>query len=104
MCASYGIVPGSLSLSEYRDQNLDVTRFVSHFYKYCLNRNGDPEGLNDWTGGLLEHRFDGAYIASGFIFSDEFHNKNLSNEDFIEILYQTILGRASDPAGKRRLD
>ena len=100
MCASYGITPGSLTLSESRDQNLDVTRFVSHFYKYCLGRNGDPEGLNDWTGGLLEHRFDGAYIASGFIFSDEFRNNNLSDSDFIDVLYKTILGRTADASGK----
>ena len=100
MCTSYGITPGRLSLTENRDQNLEITRFVSHFYKLCLDRNGDAEGLNDWTGGLLEQKFNGVSIAEGFIFSDEFQNKNLSNEDFIEILYQTILGRPSDVEGK----
>lgn len=100
MCASYNIVPGDITLTENRDQNINITRFVSHFYKLCLGRTGDPEGLNNWTGNLLNHISDGAAIAEGFIFSDEFQAKNLTDDEFIEVMYQTILGRPSDPAGK----
>ena len=100
MCNSYGIVPGSMDVYENRDKNYDITCFVSHFYNHCLNRKADPMGLNDWTGGLLEQRLDGVSIVNGFIFSDEFLKKDLSNEDFVEILYQTLLGRHSDSIGK----
>lgn len=100
LCASYGITPGSLTLTENRDKNLVVTRFISYFYNYCLDRQGDAEGLNTWTGGLLDHSLNGVSIVEGFIFSKELESKNLSNEDFVEILYHTLLGRSSDTDGK----
>ena len=67
LCASYGITPGSLTLTENRDKNLVVTRFISYFYNYCLDRQGDAEGLNTWTGGLLDHSLNGVSIVEGFI-------------------------------------
>lgn len=100
MCSSYGIVPGSMDIYENRDKNYNITRFVNHFYNYCLGRKADSQGLNHWTGGLLGHSLDGVSIVNGFIFSDEFQGKNLSNEEFVEILYRTLLSRPSDPAGK----
>ena len=100
MCQSYGIQPGTMTTYESRDINPDVTRFVSHFYTYCLNRNGDPKGLNDWTSALIEKRHNGVSILEGFIYSQEFENKNLSNDDFVEVLYRALLGRSSDSEGK----
>ena len=56
--------------------------------------------MNEWTAALNSKQKDGAHVAYGFFFSPEFKNQNLSNENYVEILYQVLLGRASDSAGK----
>lgn len=99
LCSSYNITQGHIDLTENRDKNPTVTRFVTHFYQNCLDRQGDPIGLNTWTGGLLDQTLTGTNIADGFIFSDEFQKKNLSNEEFIKVLYATILSRKADANG-----
>ena len=43
----------------------------------------------------------GEEVAKGFIFSDEYIKKNTSNDAFVEMLYNTLLGRNSDAAGKK---
>ena len=48
-----------------------------------------------WT-----HIATGKQVAFGFIFSPEFVNRNLSNEEYVEYLYLAIMGRASDAGGK----
>jgi len=77
-----------------------VRAFVSRMYTVALNRAAEPQGLADWTNRLINHEVDGAGIAHGFILSDEFINRNLSNGDYVDVLYKTFLNRASDPAGK----
>lgn len=99
LCQSFNISRGNIELTESRDQNVDITRFVNHFYRECLNRQGDAEGLNTWTDGLLNQSFTGTDIVDGFIFSNEFKNKNLDNQSYIETLYRTILSRNSDSEG-----
>jgi hypothetical protein len=100
LCASYGIEPGSYKSDEPRDQNLKVTAFVQRLYTLCLNRGADVEGLNNWTKALNSQTQDGAHVAYGFFFSKEFLGRNLSNADYVEVLYKVLLGRGSDPAGK----
>ena len=43
----------------------------------------------------------GEEVAKGFIFSDEYTKKNTSNDEFVEMLYNTLLNRKSDAAGKK---
>ena len=40
-------------------------------------------------------------IVSGFMGSEEYTNNNYSSAETIEVLYNTMLGRPSDPAGKQ---
>ncbi len=100
LCAAYEIEPGSFTSDEPRDQNLKVTAFVQRLYTLCLNRSADVIGLNDWTGALVNKTKDGAHVAYGFFFSQEFIGRNLSNVDYVEVLYQVLLGRGSDPVGR----
>ena len=99
LCDTYKVSKGNISLTENRDQNYDVTQFVSHFYNYCLERSGDVKGLNDWTGWLLGKSMTGVDIAHGFLFSNEFVSKGLGDAEFIETLYRTLLSRTSDKEG-----
>lgn len=76
-----------------------VKNFATRMYTVVLDRTPDKTGINDWTNWLLSHENDGAGIAYGFIMSEEFVNKNLSDEEFIAVLYSTFFDRAADPEG-----
>ena len=79
--------------------NPDVEAFVTRFYQQCLGREPDQEGLNNWTNALLDGSISGADVANGFIFSQEFINRNTSNEEFITILYRAFFDREPDTDG-----
>ncbi len=65
-----------------------------------LDREPDADGLESWCQTLFEDPNGADNIVKGFVFSKEMIEKNLSNEDFVEMLYKTFLNRASDPEGK----
>ena len=83
----------------YADSASDVSAFVTRFYQTCLNRQPDPGGLAGWTNGLLSGSLTGAQVAGGFIFSEELLSKNLSNDDFLYIMYSAFFNRQPDPGG-----
>ena len=80
---------------------LDDARLVRLYLAY-FNRPPDPSGFAYWQRqldagkGLIN-------AAKKFAESSEFKTKygTLSNADFIELVYQNVLGRASDSAGKQ---
>lgn len=76
-----------------------VQSFVSRFYVQCLERQPDPEGLNEWVGRLLNGSKTGADVAEGFVSSEEFLNRNHSNEEFVTILYRAFFNREPDSSG-----
>ena len=87
-------------ITAYDEKEYLIRQFVRRLYKVCLGRNPDEKGLTSWTGKLKTGSVTGIGAAYGFIFSDEFKNKNLCNEDYVEQLYQAFLGRAADASGK----
>lgn len=101
MCATYGIKAGTASITEPRDRNIGVTRFVNRLYDTILGRKGEIEGVNNWCNVITNKQMTPSQVAYEFVFSKEFTNKKLNNSDFIEILYKAFLGRNSDSAGKR---
>ena len=74
--------------------------FVTRLYRVCLDREPDAKGLAGWVSQLEAGTKTGVQVASGFIFSTEFKNKNYCNACYVEHLYNAFLGRASDSAGK----
>ncbi|SFP88252.1 protein of unknown function [Butyrivibrio proteoclasticus] len=76
-----------------------VVAFVSRMYTVALSRSYDESGLNDWTSQLKNGTNDGAGIAQGFIESTEFVNRNLSNEQYLDVLYHTFFDRDPDEGG-----
>ncbi len=98
LCDSYGISPGKVALTYARDKNFERTDFVYRLYKNCLGRNPDTAGLENWCKSI-ENGQSGAKIAEGFIFSREYKGKYVSNEEFVTMLYKTILGRNPDSSG-----
>lgn len=84
----------------YANTSSDVSAFVTRFYQTCLNRLPDPGGLASWTNGLLSGNLTGAQVAKGFIFSEELLSKNLSDDQFLNIMYSSFFNRPPDPGGQ----
>ncbi|MBQ8614387.1 MAG: leucine-rich repeat protein [Ruminiclostridium sp.] len=102
LCASYGIKTGTYKVTENRDVNGKLTKFISRLYTKALNRTYDVSGLNHHTGNYISGKYTLDKIASGFIFSSEFEKRNLSDADFVECMYNTFFDRASDASGKTK--
>lgn len=81
------------------DAEEQIRAFCIRLYDYCLNREPDDYGINDWTQKLLNKEITGAETGYGFVFSDEYQSLRTSNKDYIEMLYKVFLNRASDPDG-----
>ena len=77
----------------------EVEKFVERLYTKCLGRASDADGKKDWTEKLVNHEITGAQTGQGFVFSQEYLNKNTSNEEYLNMLYETYLGRESDADG-----
>lgn len=98
LCNTYEIQRGTVTLTENRDQNYNVTRFVARNYTEFLGRTYDVNGLNDWSG-RINSGYGMENVAYGFVFSQECINMNLSNSDYVKMLYRGIFGRSYDDAG-----
>lgn len=97
LCNGYGIASGSQNGSiDSRDQ---ITAFVNRLYSKALGRTADSDGLNNWVNALANKSASGSSVADGFLFSQEMNNRNLSNEEFVKVLYNVMLGREADSVG-----
>ncbi|MDE7366431.1 MAG: DUF4214 domain-containing protein, partial [Lachnospiraceae bacterium] len=99
ICNSYGIERGSVTLTQARDKNLNLTAFVNRIYEKAMERDGEEDGLNYWCSVIQSGGKTPVQVAEYFLTSEEFRNKNLSNEAYIRVLYRTFMGRECDQAG-----
>ena len=76
-----------------------IEAFVTRFYRVVLGRNPDEGGLAYWCDSLDKGNNDGAGIGQGFVLSDEFLQKEMSNADYLVILYRTFFDREPDYDG-----
>ena len=81
------------------NSDYNIRNFVDRFYHTILERSPDAGGLNDWTERLQSGIFAGSDVARGFIFSQEFTNRDTTNEAFVTILYRSFFNREPDEAG-----
>ena len=72
-----------------------VRDFVERCYNQILGRGSDEAGLLSWCATIVSGT-GGAALVKNFIDSAEFRNRGLSNAQIVEVLYQTMLARASD--------
>jgi hypothetical protein len=96
----------NVTSASYRDggyqghQSLtNIDNFVDRFYQTILQRSADPAGNNMWNDLLSTGVRSGADVARGFIFSPEFQARNLSNTDYVNVLYAAFFGRPADGGG-----
>ena len=98
----YGIINAEKLLKELAgDDYEEVAKFVTRFYKLCLGRTPDEDGLKNWCNQLINKTKTGSDVAYGFIFSKEFINAKKTNSEYVEILYKAFFNREADSAGKK---
>jgi len=76
-----------------------VEDFVTRFYTLCLDRVPDSAGLDGWVSALLNGSQTGSDVAYGFVFSNEFVNKNTTNQEYLTVLYEAFFNRQPDQGG-----
>ena len=100
ICESYGITAGRYVKGYDRNTINNVNLYVERLYKICLGRIGDKGGQTNWAEKLMKKEISGSECARSFIFSKEYTNLGLSDEEFVENLYLAMFGRPSDCDGK----
>jgi len=96
LCSNYGIIRGN-----YTAPPGGMARvFATRLYRTVLQREPDIAGLNNWQNALVSGSATGASVAYGFLFSPEMIKRNLDDDRYVEVLYNSMLGRSSDAAGK----
>ena len=99
ICNSYNIERGTIKLTENRDQNHNITMYVFRCYERTLGRKPDVSGLNFWTGQILTKKRTPIDVAGNFVFSAEFKNKKLSDEEYVKVLYRMFFDREYNAPG-----
>ena len=94
------LVVQTMAFSAFAATTSGVENFVTRCYEIALGREPDSEGLKGWTDKLVSGEACGVSVAYGFVNSPEFKNAGFSNSDYVEKMYNMLLGRESDSAGK----
>ena len=75
-----------------------TTNVVESYYKTYLGRDGDQAGVATWVAKLQAGASE-EEVAAAFLSSPEYSAKHVTDGDFVQSLYENILGREGDPAG-----
>ncbi len=91
-CKAEGIDRGNIELTENRDKNVQVTDYIQKIYNIVLGRRADINGLNSWTGEMINNGKTAATVLAGFLNSEEFRNRKTSDEEYAAILFRMCRG------------
>jgi len=94
-----GVTQLSDARYQFSQSQGNIINFVERFYDTVLSREADPHGLNDWVDSLYTGVRTGADVAVGFVFSEEFTARAVSDDVYLETLYRAFFGREPDAAG-----
>jgi streptogramin lyase len=71
---------------------------VNFAYQHYLHRAPDIAGFNGWVGALFNHTIRDEQLEAGFIASPEYMNRFGSVPNWIQGIYQDLLGRSASQA------
>jgi len=98
VCASYGVRSGAATAKATKASD-NATAFATRLYTECLGREPEQEGLNFWSLALTNLEVTGTKAAREFFYSQEFIDGNYDNEEYLNRLYLTFMGREPDSNG-----
>jgi len=84
---------------QFHQATNNIDKFIERFYLTTLSRSSEPAGSNYWIETLNTGILAGADVAYSFINSQEFVGRNLSDNQYIDVLYRVFFGREPDAAG-----
>lgn len=94
----YCAVPNESKMTVKFNFQDDAIDFVERLYQNTLNRGSDFGGLRTHVRDL-KNGDSASTVAYRFVFSNEFQNANMSNEEIVKRMYKMFLSRDPDPAG-----
>lgn len=98
LCARYNIVRGTTLSENVRDKNEALTIFVADMYLQGLGRTFSALELEDALNLLLNRKTTGYDYVKTFLSSEEYIDKNTSNEIFLSLIFDVILKTGKDSA------
>lgn len=99
LCTTFGISRGFLR-EDGSAINPGIRQFANRLYTKVLEREGDKQGIEDWTLRIGNGVLSPAVAAKSFFMSEEYLNKKTTDVKYVEALYRTFMGREADLAGK----
>ncbi len=92
--------PATQVLGAARDRRAIAESIVENLYNNVLNRASDAEGRNFWVNKILSDESSIDMVVAGFVTSAEFTARNLSDDEFVALLYKTMFNRAPSASEK----
>jgi len=80
-----------------RSEEYGIT-VINSLYNHILDRQADAGGLTSWSK-QLQNGVSIQEVITGFCNSEEYKSKHPVPNQFVESLYNKLLGRQSDPGG-----
>ncbi|MHB8280295.1 MAG: DUF4214 domain-containing protein [Candidatus Humimicrobiaceae bacterium] len=77
----------------------DLNSFITSIFKNFLNREPNQDELNLWVSGLSLKEKTAVNFLESIIQSGEFKMKNISDSEYVKILYKALLNREPDNQG-----
>ena len=79
-------------------QELAVRHFVERLYLNALERPFDVAGRDSFVDLIMHQNGTGSDVVRDFLGSVEFANRNLNNEEFVNVLYKAFFNRVPTAA------
>ena len=76
-----------------------IAEFVERAYLLILDREAEPDGFVFWYDNITQGSMTAAQLVNGFMTSEEFNNRDLSDEEKLDILYHVMFDREPDEGG-----
>ncbi|MBQ9827968.1 MAG: DUF4214 domain-containing protein [Lachnospiraceae bacterium] len=94
LCESYGMTAGSITLSDTLDLNPKATIYVYDLFQAALSR---APGRTEHKANVTKLLSYGArYVITDLFRSTEYKNKNTSDEQFVQDVFQAALKREAE--------
>ncbi len=97
-CQERGILPGEIKITQLRDQNLELTGFLTRFYTKLLGTRPEGELLNNGVREILEENKSIPDMLSDVLESPECQEALSSNDDFLDAVFNVVYGREPEDA------
>lgn len=80
---------------------ITIESWITSLYRQILNREPDPDGLKYWRQEIVGKNQTPTQVIRFFLTSPELAQRNLSDDQFVAVLYHVFFDREPDEEGKK---